>query len=72
MTGVQTCALPILERANDIIWRPQPYIAQSFDGTDMTSNFKDFVLPMEMRVIWWSLAIDRRSAVFYLSCRDVH
>lgn len=31
-----------MERANDIIWRPQPYIAQSFDGTDMTSNFKDF------------------------------
>jgi len=32
----------MMERTNDIIWRPQPYIAQSFDGTDMTSNFKDF------------------------------
>lgn len=32
----------MMERANDQIWRPQPYIAQSFDGTDMTSNFKDF------------------------------
>ncbi|UOF82809.1 P22 coat protein [Caudoviricetes sp.] len=31
-----------MERANDTIWRPQPYIAQSFSGTDMTSNFKDF------------------------------
>lgn len=32
----------MMERANDTIWRPQPYIAQSFSGTDMTSNFKDF------------------------------
>lgn len=30
-----------MERSNDIIWRPMPYIAQSFDGTDMTSNFVD-------------------------------
>lgn len=30
-----------MERANDIMWRPMPYIAQSFDGTDMTSNFVD-------------------------------
>ena len=30
-----------MERASDVIWRPQPYIAQSFSGTDMTSNFKD-------------------------------
>ncbi len=28
-----------LERANNIIWRPMPYIARSFDGTDMTANF---------------------------------
>lgn len=31
----------MMERANDTIWRPMPYIAQSFDGTDMTSNFSD-------------------------------
>ena len=31
-----------MERASDIMWRPQPYVAQSFNGTDMTSNFKDF------------------------------
>lgn len=30
-----------MERANDIIWRPMPYIAQSFNGTDMTGNFVD-------------------------------
>lgn len=28
------------ERSGDVIWRPQPYIAQSFDGTDQTANFK--------------------------------
>lgn len=31
----------MMERANDVIWRPQPYIAQTFDGTDQTANFKD-------------------------------
>lgn len=29
----------IMERTGDIIWRPQPYIAQSHDGTDATANF---------------------------------
>ncbi len=27
------------ERANNTVWRPQPYIAQSFTGLDQTSNF---------------------------------
>lgn len=30
-----------MERAGDVIWRPQPYIAQSFDGMDQTANFGD-------------------------------
>lgn len=30
-----------MERTNDIIWRPEPYIAQSFDGTDASANFKN-------------------------------
>ena len=30
-----------MERASDVIWRPQPYIAQSFDGMDQTANFGD-------------------------------
>lgn len=30
-----------MERAGDVIWRPQPYIAQSHDGTDATSNFNE-------------------------------
>lgn len=29
-----------MERSGDVIWRPQPYIAQSFDGMDQTANFK--------------------------------
>lgn len=32
-----------MERAGDTIWRPQPYIAQSFDGMDQTANFGDSV-----------------------------
>lgn len=31
----------MMERTGDTIWRPQPYIAQSFSGTDQTANFKD-------------------------------
>jgi hypothetical protein len=31
----------MMARTNDVIWRPQPYIAQSFDGTDQTANFVD-------------------------------
>lgn len=30
-----------MERTGDIIWRPQPYIAQSFDGMDQTANFQN-------------------------------
>jgi hypothetical protein len=31
-----------MERANDTIWRPQPYIAQSYDGMDQSANFGDY------------------------------
>ena len=27
-----------MERSNDVIWRPQPYIATSFDGTDQNRD----------------------------------
>ena len=30
-----------MERSSDQIWRPMPYIAQSYDGSDATSNFGD-------------------------------
>ena len=32
----------MMERTNNIIWRPQPYIATSYAGTDMTENFDDY------------------------------
>lgn len=31
----------MMERANDTIWRPMPYIANTFDGADQTSNFQN-------------------------------
>jgi len=31
----------MMARTNDIIWRPQPYIALSYAGLDQTGNFKD-------------------------------
>lgn len=31
----------MMERTSDVIWRPQPYIAQTFDGTDQTANFQN-------------------------------
>lgn len=30
-----------MERSSNTVWRPVPYIAQSFDGTDQTANFSD-------------------------------
>lgn len=32
----------MMERTNDTIWRPMPYIAQSYDGTDQTANFNKY------------------------------
>lgn len=30
-----------MARAGDVVWRPQPYIARSYDGMDQTANFRD-------------------------------
>jgi len=30
----------MMERSNNTIWRPQPYIMQSYEGTDMTGRFQ--------------------------------
>lgn len=30
-----------MERSGDTVWRPMPYIAQSYDGQDQTANFRD-------------------------------
>lgn len=59
-----------MERASNIIWRPMPYIAQSFTGTDMTSNFKDFTqlsvpatLGFNKSVPWILTATELRDAL---------
>ena len=31
----------MMERANDTIWRPMPYIATTFEGADQTANFQN-------------------------------
>jgi hypothetical protein len=33
---------PMMERTNNILWRPQPYISVSYAGTDMSANFDDY------------------------------
>ena len=59
-----------MERSADIIWRPQPYVAQSFTGTDMTSNFKDYIqlsvpatLGFSKSVPWTMTAKELRDAL---------
>lgn len=32
----------LMERTNNVIWRPVPYRGVSYSGTDMTSNFGDY------------------------------
>jgi len=46
-----------MERSSDVIWRPQPYIMQSFEGQDQTANF----VPQNQLVI--PAAINRRRVV---------
>lgn len=60
----------MMERTNNTIWRPQPYIAQSFSGTDMTSNFKDFTqlavpasIGFSRSVPWVMTALELRDAL---------
>ena len=59
-----------MERSGDIIWRPQPYIAQSFDGTDQTANFQDMTqlsvpatLGYNKSVPWIMTATELRDAL---------
>jgi hypothetical protein len=59
-----------MERSGDVIWRPQPYIAQSFSGTDMTSNFRDYIqlsvpatLGFSRSVPWVLTATELRDAL---------
>jgi hypothetical protein len=47
----------MMERTNNVIWRPQPYIATSYNGTDMSSNFDDFTQLSVPATIGFSKAV---------------
>jgi hypothetical protein len=60
----------MMERARDTIWRPQPYIMNSFDGMDQTSNFNDktqlavpATISFEKSVPWIMDAKELRDAI---------
>lgn len=59
-----------MERTSDVIWRPQPYISQSFDGMDQTANFRDYTqlavpatIGYSKSVPWKMTAKDLRDAL---------
>lgn len=58
------------ERANDVEWFPQPYIAQSYDGRDQTGNFRGYAqlsvpttLGYHKSVPWSMTALELRDAL---------
>jgi hypothetical protein len=60
----------MMERANNVIWRPQPYVAQSFSGMDQTLNFGDYTqlsvpasLGFQRSVPWVLDALELRDAL---------
>ncbi len=60
----------MMERSNDTIWRPQPYIMNSFDGQDQTGNFNDKTqlsvpasINIEKSVPWTMSATELRDAL---------
>ena len=60
----------MMERNNDVIWRPQPYIMNSFDGDDMTANFADKVqcsvpatIGFKKSVPWVMTQLELRDAI---------
>lgn len=65
------------ERTNDQIWRPQPYIAQSFSGLDQSANFGDVVqlsVPAYINQLqsspWYLTALELRDALQEGRIRD--
>lgn len=59
-----------MERSLNIIWRPMPYIAQSYAGTDMTGNFDGYTqlsVPASINqprsVPWTMTALELRDAL---------
>jgi hypothetical protein len=60
----------MMERTNNTIWRPQPYISKSYSGTDMTSNFTDYIqlavpatIGFNQSVPWVMTATELRDAL---------
>lgn len=60
----------MMERTSDTIWRPQPYIMNSFDGQDQTGNFNDktqlsvpATISIEKSVPWTMTATELRDAL---------
>lgn len=60
----------LMERTSNTIWRPQPYIAVSFPGTDMTANFMNqtqLLVPatigFQRSVPWLMTALELRDAL---------
>ena len=60
----------MMARTGDTFWRPVPYIMNSFDGTDMSSNFKDKTqlsvpasINIEKSVPWNLTALELRDAL---------
>lgn len=59
-----------MERTNNVIWRPQPYIGLSYDGTDQTANFNNYTqlsvpatLGYQKSVPWKMTATELRDAL---------
>lgn len=59
-----------MERADDVFWRPMPFIARSFDGQDQTANFQAFTglavpatIGYEKSVPWLMTATELRDAL---------
>jgi hypothetical protein len=60
----------MMERTGDTIWRPQPYIMNSFDGQDQSANFNDksqlsvpASINIEKSVPWIMSATELRDAL---------
>lgn len=60
----------MMERTNNVLWRPQPYISRSYDGTDMTTNFDDYTqlsvpatIGYQKSVPWIMTATELRDAL---------
>ena len=68
--SIYTTDQTMMERTNNTIWRPQPYISRSYAGTDMTSNFFDYTqlsvpatIGFNQSVPWIMTATELRDAL---------